>query len=234
MTPASGAGPYLDMPIGRFLDLLAAGEPAPGAGAAAALAVAFGASLCAMAARLSSSQLGPDHPRPNHPRPDHLRPDRRESEQARSATVTPAQLGPAELVAEAERLRDRAASLADADAAAYGRVIAALRLPGEQDAKSRRWKIASTLSAAADVPMQVVEIGARVAGLGARLATDGNPNLRGDAATAALLAEAGARAAAVLVRINLADAAGDDRPARAERLVHEAARSAARAQKPPT
>ena len=87
------------------------------------------------------------------------------------------------------------------------------------------------MSAAADVPMRIIELGAQAAALAARLASDGNPNLRGDAAAAALLAEAGAPAAAVLVRINLADAraaGADPGPQRAERLLREAAASAAR------
>ena len=65
--------------------------------------------------------------------------------------------------------------------------------------------------------------------MAARLAAGGNPNLRGDAVTGALLAEAGARAAAALVGINLAGAEDDDRPARAEQLAAEAARLAAEA-----
>jgi hypothetical protein len=55
--------------------------------------------------------------------------------------------------------------------------------------------------------------------------------VRGDAVTAALLAAAGSRAAAVLVRINLAGAEGDDRPARAERLAAGAAHCAAEAER---
>ncbi|HEU5157906.1 MAG TPA: cyclodeaminase/cyclohydrolase family protein [Streptosporangiaceae bacterium] len=49
--------PYLGMPVGRFLDELAAGRPAPGGGSAAALTVALAAGLCAMAARLSEGRL---------------------------------------------------------------------------------------------------------------------------------------------------------------------------------
>jgi methenyltetrahydrofolate cyclohydrolase len=91
--------------------------------------------------------------------------------------------------------------------------------------------VAGALPAAADVPMQVLEAGAEVAGLAARLAADGNPNLRGDA-VAALLAEAGVRAATELVTINLADVPGDERPARARRLLRQIARSTRAAQQP--
>jgi len=80
------------------------------------------------------------------------------------------------------------------------------------------------------VPMEVAEIGAEVAAVAATIAAAGNPNVRGDAITAALLAASGARAAAVLVRINLTGAEGDGRPARAEQLAAEAARLAAEAE----
>jgi formiminotetrahydrofolate cyclodeaminase len=79
--------------------------------------------------------------------------------------------------------------------------------------------------------MEVAEIGAEVAAAAAAIADGGNPNVRGDAVTAALLAAAGSRAAAALVRINLAGAEDDDRPARAEQLAAGAARLAASAER---
>ena len=90
--------------------------------------------------------------------------------------------------------------------------------------------MAAALSQASVVPMEVAEIGAELAAVAAAIAAGGNPNVRGDAVTAALLAAAGFRAAAALVRINLAGAEGDDRPARADRLAAEASRLAARAE----
>lgn len=50
-------GGYLDLTLGQFLDQLAAREPAPGGGAAAAMAVAMAAGLVAMAARFSWDRL---------------------------------------------------------------------------------------------------------------------------------------------------------------------------------
>ena len=56
--PEDAAVPdYLSLPLGRFLDLVASGEPAPGGGAAAAVAVALAAGLSGMAARFSAEQL---------------------------------------------------------------------------------------------------------------------------------------------------------------------------------
>jgi len=125
------------------------------------------------------------------------------------------------LTEQAWLLRDRAAPLAQADAEAYRTVLAAMRA---------RDGLADALSQACAVPMQVAEIGTEVAAVAVAVAAGGNPNVRGDAIAAALVAAAGARAAAALVRINLAGDDGDDRPARAERLAAEAGRLAAEAE----
>jgi methenyltetrahydrofolate cyclohydrolase len=50
-------GGYLNLTLGQFLDQIAAREPAPGGGAAAAVAVAMAAGLVAMAARFSGDRL---------------------------------------------------------------------------------------------------------------------------------------------------------------------------------
>jgi methenyltetrahydrofolate cyclohydrolase len=108
-------------------------------------------------------------------------------------------------------------------------VIPALRACGA--AAPGKPRLAAALSQASVVPMEVAEIGAELAAVAAAIAAGGNPNVRGDAVTAALLAAAGSRSAAALVRINLAGAKADDRPARAERLASEAARLAASAER---
>ena len=197
----SGQPPYLDLPLSRYLELLAAPGPAPGGGGAAALSVSLGAGLCAMTARLSARQLSADET--------------------------------ADLTTRSEGLARTAASLIQADADSYQGVIAARRQPGSTDGDARCRQIAAALANAAEVPMQIVELAVPVARIAARLAAAGNPNLRGDAITGALLAEAGARAAAILVGINLAAAPDDDRPERAERLAQESASLAAAAQCPP-
>jgi methenyltetrahydrofolate cyclohydrolase len=147
-----------------------------------------------------------------------------------SAGLSARQLPEAPRLAEqARELRDRAAPLAQADAEAYRAVIAVLR--ARNAATPGQPQMAAALSQASVVPMEVAEIGAEVAALAAAIAAEGNPNVRGDAVTAALLAAAGSRAAAALVRINLAGAEDDDRPPRAERLAAGAARLAAKAEK---
>ena len=159
---------YAELPLGRFIDMVASREPAPGGGASAAVAVALAAALTGMAARFSA---------------DHF-------------------AGASELAERSERARRRVAPLTQEDAPVGGRVLAAQHEDG--DPEDRREHVREALSDAADVPHSVAEAGAEVAEIAARLAREGNPNLRGDAVAAALLAEAGARAAEVLVRINTA------------------------------
>jgi len=132
-----------------------------------------------------------------------------------------------DIVSCAEVLRRRVAPLAQTDADAYRGYLAATRLPREPKPEARRRQIRAALSRAADVPLTVAEIAADVADLAAVLAAGGNPNLRGDAVTAALLAEAGARSAACLVEINVGT--GDQRAVRAGNLAHAAAGAARRA-----
>ena len=175
---------YTGLPLGRFVDMVASREPAPGGGASAAVAVALAAALTAMAARFSA---------------DHL--------------------ADAETIADrAEELRNRVMPLAQADAAAYGRVLDAYRT--SRGDEKRRLRIREALSEAADVPLSIAEVGVEVAGNAARLVEEGNPNLRGDAVTAAALAKAGVRAAATLVEINVsAGGADDDRLSRVDQLL---------------
>jgi methenyltetrahydrofolate cyclohydrolase len=195
---------YLDLPIGQFLGALSATTPAPSGGGVAALAVAFAAGLCVMVAGLSARDL--------------LARDQ--------ALDAEAGLGAEALAERARQLRDRAAPLAQADAEGYSAVLAALRAGGKP-------AIQAALSDACSVPMEVARIGAEVAGTAATLAARGKASVRGDAITAALLAAAGSRSAAALVRINLAGdtgLAGDARPGEARCLAAEATRLATEAE----
>jgi pimeloyl-ACP methyl ester carboxylesterase/formiminotetrahydrofolate cyclodeaminase len=118
----------------------------------------------------------------------------------------------ADLAELAERLRQRVAPLAQEDVIAYGRVLTAKRTPDDGDPDARRERVRMALSGAADVPLAIAETGATVAEMAAHLAREGNPRLRGDTVAAALVAEAGTHAAAVLVEINMtAGEIADDR-----------------------
>jgi formiminotetrahydrofolate cyclodeaminase len=192
-SPENTTSEYLDLPLRAFLDLVASGEPAPGGGSVAAVAVALAAGLSGMAARLSAGQLADAD----------------------------------ELADRADAARQRVAPLARMDAQSYARVLYAYRVP---DSETRSERVSDALSGAADVPLAVAEIGNEVAGIAARLVEESNPSLKGDAIAAVLLAEAGVRAATVLVEINLSSAnVEDDRLGRANDLVDKTAATARRA-----
>jgi formiminotetrahydrofolate cyclodeaminase len=110
--------------------------------------------------------------------------------------------GASDLADQADELRLMAAQLADMDARAYTNVLDVFRRRGDAD---QGWEAQrrEALLAAAKVPLEIAEIGARVAALAVRVAEDGNPNLCGDAVTGALLGAASARSAAGLVDINV-------------------------------
>ena len=113
--------------------------------------------------------------------------------------------GAGQVAEDADELRRRATTLADADAAAYGAVLAERRASSGAGSTGSSERMSGLLLRAAEVPLEVSAIGAEVAGMAALLARDGNPNLRGDAVTGLLLAEAATRAAAVLVELNVAE-----------------------------
>jgi len=134
-----------------------------------------------------------------------------------------------DLADRADALRARAVALADADAGAYGRYVAATRLPRDPDPGQRRAAIRVALDAAADVPAELGSLAADVAAIGEKLAVAGNPNLRSDACAASLLASAVAGSAAILVEENLRGRAGDARLTAAREHAATAAAAARRA-----
>lgn len=138
---------------------------------------------------------------------------------AMAARYSTAASGAVEVVEAAERLSERAAALADADAAAYQAVIEASASADEGDPTHQREQMASAMQRAAEVALQVAQVGAETAALAIRLAVEGSRSIQGDAATAVLLADAATRSAAQLVAIDV-DAGGGD-----EELLREANRS---------
>ena len=119
------------------------------------------------------------------------------------ARLSARQLADAAAVAtEADRLWQRALVLADDDARAYPEVLAAYALPKDADGRKDRIRVA--LERATDVPLEVARVASEAAMAGSSLLEGGNPNLKGDAVAAVLLAEAAARGAATLVELNVA------------------------------
>lgn len=129
-----------------------------------------------------------------------------------SSTVADA----AAVVERAEALRQRVQGLAQRDAEAYTEVLQAFKLPRQPDPDGRRQKIEAALSAAAEPPLAVAEAAVEVGQMARRLEVEGNANLRGDAVTGRLLAEAGCRAAVELVEANVPE--GTPRQLRARAL----------------
>ncbi len=134
-------------------------------------------------------------------------------------------------VAQAAALRQRAEPLAQRDADAYAALLAARRA-SRDGREAGAGAAGAALEEAALVPLEIAAVAAEVAALAAEVARLGNPNLRGDAACAAALAEAAARAAANLVVINLGSSSGDGRIARANALAAAASASAREALEP--
>jgi formiminotetrahydrofolate cyclodeaminase len=143
------------------------------------------------------------------------------------ARASPSWIGAGAAVAQAERLRKRAAPLAQADADAYEEALAALHLPNALEREVRDMAIGQVLARAVEVPLAIADVGADVAMLAAVAADRGTLERKADAVAAALLAEAGARAAANLVEVNLVVTPDDERVRRA-RAVAEVASTAAR------
>lgn len=160
-----------------LLDRIAAPDPTPGGGSVSALAGAFGAALAQMVAGL---------PRTRH-----------DSDEERSVL--------AGLVPTLADLRERLATLADEDTAAFDRLMAAFRLPkaGDGEKAARRAAIQAATRDATTVPLQTAAVCARVLDLLTTVASLGNPSAASDLLVAMGMLRAAAEGAAANVRINL-------------------------------
>jgi methenyltetrahydrofolate cyclohydrolase len=140
-----------------------------------------------------------------------------------STTVWPEAAG---IAAQAESLRERVTPLAEEDAEQYE---AALRLraeTGEEPGARRDFALGQAYARAGEPPFQIVRAAGDVVQLALAVVKHGQPALRADAVTAALLAAAAAAAAAELVAVNLTASAGDPQVLEAAKLAEEAARAA--------
>ncbi|WP_280370390.1 cyclodeaminase/cyclohydrolase family protein [Nocardia wallacei] len=163
--------------IGRYLEDLAAKIPAPGGGAVAALHAAQGAALVAMVARYTTRAKDAD----NRPVVDRI-------------------------IAAADAARDRALTLAEADAAAFTAVGAAYKLPKTTDTETaaRTEAITAALLQAARVPAAVVTEADEILSLATDLLPIGNPNVVTDIGAAAAAARAAATTSQLNIAINVA------------------------------
>jgi len=130
------------------------------------------------------------------------------------------------IAAQAECLRDRATPLAQAVAEEYEAALRARAETGEEQGERRDFALGRAYAKAAEPPLEIARAANDVAHLAIDVAESGNPALRADAVTAALLAAAAASSAAELVAVNLTASAGDSRVLEAAKLAEEAARAA--------
>jgi formiminotetrahydrofolate cyclodeaminase len=160
-------------PLGAFLGELAARLPAPGAGAAAALEAALGASLIAMVARFTTDE-------------EHAGVVREIAETAdcrRNACLDAA-------------AEDEKAFAAVADAMKMPRDTA-------EEQETRRCTLARAQFAAARPPLAVLESAAELVSLAERVLPIANRNLVSDVAAATAAARAAATTALLAVETNL-------------------------------
>ncbi len=126
-----------------------------------------------------------------------------------------------EVADEAAALRDRLVALGAEDVEAFAAVLSAVRNRHDADSAT----LVDTLVHASEVPLAIAQSAADVTDLALRAAHDGKRHLQPDANAAAILAEAATRAAALLVRVNVAALPADTDAATTIRLV-EAAQAA--------
>src|SRR2546426_1103833 len=157
-----------------WVDELASGSPTPGGGSAAALAGTLAAALVAMVARLTIGR------------------------KAYTAVEARARA----ILAEAERVRAEPRRLVDEDAAAYGGVNRAYKIPKDDPARSRA--VDDALLAAARTPAEVVKRARRVHQLAAEIGAIGNKNATSDARVAGLLAGTAIDGALENIKVNIA------------------------------
>lgn len=164
--------------IAGFLDALASDAPAPGGGAAAALAGALAAACAEMVGRFT---IG--------------RPRFAAVEQRAAAAVERLAVVRAELLAQMA-----------ADERAFAAVSAAYKLPKgtDEERTARQGAIQAALLTAMAPPLEVMRRSCDALESAAELAAAGNPSVVSDAACAAILGEAAVRAAALNVRANTA------------------------------
>jgi formiminotetrahydrofolate cyclodeaminase len=132
-------------------------------------------------------------------------------------------------VAQANTLCRRALELAESNAVAYEDALATLKEIDKVEPDRRDAAIQDALIRSAEIPLLISQTACDLSVLAADVAEAGNPEVGADAAVAALLAGAAARAAGHLVEVNLATVPEDERAARGEVFASKAASNARRA-----
>lgn len=160
-----------------FLEALGSSAPAPGGGAASAVAGALAAALAEMVAQLTAG-----------------RPRFQEVDEAMR-----------EIIEKARSARADMLDLIEVDERAYLDVANAYRLPRTTDDEraARDVAVQAALAEAMRPPLRMMERGCDVLELAVEVAASGNPTVASDAGCAALLGEAAVRTAALNVLANV-------------------------------
>ena len=175
-TNATGMTPT-DAPVTEYLEALGSSAPAPGGGAASALAGALAAALAEMVAQLTTG------------RPRYAAVDTRTRE----------------MIGQLREARTMLLRLMAEDEQAFQRVSAAYKLPkGDDDERAARdAAIQAALGAAMRPPLTVMATVCDVLALAEETARIGNVTVASDAGCAAILGEAAVRSAALNVLANV-------------------------------
>jgi len=162
-----------ELTVTQLLDAVAAKQPTPGGGAVAAVTVATAAALGEMVVRYRIGKKAAEAHKALHE----------------------------DVVEVLGGLRSASLSLAETDAAAFGRLSELWKLDPDDPRRQAEW--IDAVDGAIDAPLQVMTSGLTVLDALDRVRGTVGTRLRSDLAIAALLAQAGSEAAAWNVRINL-------------------------------
>ena len=168
---------YSTYALSDLLDAFSSNDPAPGGGAASALAGAVGVSLLMMVAGVPRTRTGV-------------------AEEAADLAEASARLRP---------IRDQLTSLIDRDSDAYRAVIAAYRMPNgsDTDRTVRREAIRDAMRGATDTPIETLRLCQQALEGAGVVARNGATSAASDVRVAVELLVAAARGAALNVDTNL-------------------------------
>ena len=169
---------FREFTVGQLLEALASAEPTPGGGTASAVAGAMGVSLLVMVTGLAKSRHNTD------------------AERTALAAVR----------GELTPLTPQLVQLADADTAAFNRVMDAYRMSkgSDEDQAARTRAIQQALEGATTVPLETLRVCASALAHSRVVADYGNRSAASDAGVAVTLLRAAAAGAHANVQINLA------------------------------
>jgi formiminotetrahydrofolate cyclodeaminase len=166
-----------EMTLEKFLEDLGSRLPAPGGGAAAALAAALGAALVSMVCNLTIGKK-------------------------QYAPYEKELLG---IKDDAQQLQKSLLILMEDDALAFGSLMDSFKLPAHTEAEktARASRIQADTCQAAEVPAKIAESCLHIAELLDKLAGRSNKNLESDIKVALDMAEAGLNSAVTNIKVNL-------------------------------